>query len=234
MKASHLALSAVVSLALAAGVLAACSSFSEEPTPATVPNEGGEDSAGPDATTIDAPPGADAGAGDAASEAGCNSCERIVFVTTALYTGNIGGLAGADARCNTAASASTLARVKGRPFKAWLSTQATSAKARLTHGAGPYKTPKGTLVANDFAGLTSGALKAAIVHSESGLDIGPADVWTGTTTAGDFAGDGTACNSWTTLSGQGQFGRSDTTNASWTAVGTQSCSTAAHLYCIED
>jgi hypothetical protein len=44
---------------------------------------------------------------------------RVVFITSAIYSGNLGGLAGADAKCQARADAST-GVAKGKVFKAWL------------------------------------------------------------------------------------------------------------------
>jgi hypothetical protein len=61
---------------------------------------------------------------------------KRVFVTSTGYPGNLGGLAGADAKCQERATAAGL----GGTFKAWLSAAGTgnSAAERLTHATVPY------------------------------------------------------------------------------------------------
>lgn len=57
-----------------------------------------------------------------------------VFLSSQIYPGNLGGLIGADEKCNT------LAQAEGLPglYKAWLSTASVAAATRLTHNPGPY------------------------------------------------------------------------------------------------
>ena len=59
------------------------------------------------------------------------STYRKVFVTSIGYDGNLGGLAGADAKCMTRAAAGNLSGT----YKAWLSSSTVNAKDRITDGA---------------------------------------------------------------------------------------------------
>jgi hypothetical protein len=61
---------------------------------------------------------------------------KRVFVTSTVYTGNLGGSAGADDKCQERADAAGL----GGTFKAWLSATGTgnSAFDRLSHASVPY------------------------------------------------------------------------------------------------
>ena len=72
------------------------------------------------------------------------------FVTSANpgKGGDLGGLAGADAYCNTLATA---AGSTGKTWKAYLSTDAENAKDRI--GAGPWFNAKGEKIADDVASL---------------------------------------------------------------------------------
>ncbi|WP_312367571.1 hypothetical protein [Ensifer sp.] len=74
------------------------------------------------------------------------------FVTSANpgKGGDLGGLAGADAYCNTLATASGST---GKTWKAYLSTDAENAKDRI--GAGPWYNAKGEKIADDVATLHS-------------------------------------------------------------------------------
>jgi Protein of unknown function (DUF1554) len=65
---------------------------------------------------------------------GAESC--AVFVTSTTHTGNLGGLDGADAICQARAESLNSAAPAGT-YKAWLSTAAESAAARLTHATVP-------------------------------------------------------------------------------------------------
>src|SRR5687767_9183566 len=94
-------------LALSIVALGACSSFGSNP-----PDDAGanptNDAGSPNDTSAS---DADAGACDGAS------CLRYVFVTSQRYDGNLGGLVGADAKCQSAANAGSLQVLRGRTFK---------------------------------------------------------------------------------------------------------------------
>lgn len=76
------------------------------------------------------------------------------FVTSTVQSGDLGGLAGADATCQKLATA---AGAGGRTWRAYLSTQAiggqTAVNARDRIGAGPWHNAKGELIANNVAEL---------------------------------------------------------------------------------
>lgn len=105
---------------------------------------------------------------------------KTVFITSQVFNGNLGGLAGADAKCQQLATAAGL----GGTYKAWLSDSTTDARDRLTHATVPYRLVDGTTVANDFTDLTDGSLDAPINRAENGTVVGDRP-WTGT----DFAGE---------------------------------------------
>lgn len=90
----------------------------------------------------------------ACSVAGAYAQETTMsfFVTSANpgKGGDLGGLAGADAYCNTLA---TTSGSTGKTWKAYLSTDAENAKDRI--GAGPWYNAKGEKIADDVATLHS-------------------------------------------------------------------------------
>jgi len=106
------------------------------------------------ATTTDASKDADAEAGGPIGCQGATACVRIMFATSVGYTGNLGGIAGADAKCQALADASILAQVKGRTFLAWVSTTATPVAVRMSHGTLPYLRTDGITIASSFNDLT--------------------------------------------------------------------------------
>ena len=172
---------------------------------------------------------------------------KTVFVTSDVYTGNLGGLAGADASCVSLAADAGLSGT----FRAWISGREQSsqdAEGRLTHSTGRYALVDGTTVADDWSDLTSGALDHAIDLTETGAAVAEgARVWTNTTTAGlawdntrDCAlGTGPAtwvCNPMTECPFEsGKFGLAHSTTAAWTGQESSNvaCSNTYHLYCIE-
>ena len=135
------------------------------------------------------------------------ACTRRVFLTSQAFTGDLGGLIGADQKCQMLADAAGL----GGVFKAWLSDPNVSAAERLTHVGKPYVLVDGvTVVAEDWADLTDGTIDHAIDMTEN--DAFPSGegcyypysalVWTATYEDGspDFAGFDpweNSCHAWT-------------------------------------
>ena len=70
---------------------------------------------------------ADGGLGDVAIIVDAPAPANVAFVTSGTFTGNLGGLAGVDAKCNAAALSAGLTGM----FVAWLSTPQTNAIDRI-------------------------------------------------------------------------------------------------------
>ncbi|MCP3890519.1 MAG: hypothetical protein GY702_16845 [Desulfobulbaceae bacterium] len=161
--------------------------------------------------------------------------EKIVFVTSSTYNGNLNGLSGADGRCQSLAQ---IANLTGT-FKAWLSSGGSSAKDRLTHNTGPYVLPDGTVVAKHWDDLTDGTLKANINVTEASSPAGSSNsVWTYTTTSGSAIGGGTNCSNWTATGNvfstkDGRTGTLTSSSSGWTEAGYSDCRNDSHLYCFE-
>jgi cysteine-rich repeat protein len=171
----------------------------------------------------------------------CQKTARIVFVSSELYTGNLGGLAGADAKCTALAQAAGL---DGK-FYAWLSAGATGPTTRFEQSTLPYVLPTGEQVASDWDDLVSGGpLSHAIDVTETG---GPAPVpaqscapgkptvWTNTLQSG-AVWNASGCTAWTGIGDVARLGHAKATNLAWTKfcegqAGT--CGWKAALYCFE-
>ncbi len=91
---------------------------------------------------------------------GCAS--KKVFVTSETYTSNLGGLAGADQKCNALAATAGLSGT----YMAWLSDSSAGPDTRFTRSDIPYALVDGTLIASDWDDLVDGALLAAITRTE--------------------------------------------------------------------
>ncbi len=171
---------------------------------------------------------------------------KRVFVTAELYTGNLGGLAGADAKCQAAATGAGLSGT----YKAWLSSTTESAGARLTHHTGAYVLTTGTVVANSWTDLTDNNLISGINRTQTGaLSTATAGfmcglrsvTWTGTYANGNAAGAQFLCSNWTTTTGDSGggswWGNADATSTNWSWAcyygGTSACAQQAALYCLE-
>lgn len=121
--------------------------------------------------------------------------DKRVFVTTGELTGNMGGIAGADALCAQAAEQAHL----GGVWVAWLSTYQKEAIDRITYG-GRYVRLDGAEVVANKQQLASSDLTSPISLTESkkpfGETTGNQCIWTGTDATSD-AGAGSACSNWT-------------------------------------
>jgi len=118
---------------------------------------------------------------------------RYVFVTSGIWKGNLGGLSGADDKCNNEASG----KLPGT-YKAWLADSSTSASSRLEHYAGQYRLKDGTIVANNWGDFTNGTLSHAINEDASGNIITSyTSVFTGLDASGAIGtGIHYNCNNW--------------------------------------
>jgi hypothetical protein len=106
--------------------------------------------------------------------------KKIVFVSSAKFTGNLGGVAGADAKCQQLAEAAGLPGT----YKAWLSDGTSSPSTTFTRWNGPYLLVDGTEVASNWEGLTEQFHLAPISITETGQDVGESFVWTNTSASG--------------------------------------------------
>ena len=165
------------------------------------------------------------------------------FVTSATsVTGNLGGLAGADATCQRLASA---AGHGSRTWRAYLSVERDAANAnRPTHardriGTGPWYNAGLVLVANNLTELHARTGDAAVFVDERGQQIngqwtgspGPVehDILTGSNADGTVA-TGLTCADWTSGSSEhfGQVGHSDGMGPNQSTAGTLPSWNSAH------
>lgn len=157
---------------------------------------------------------------------------KKIFVTYA-GTGNLGGLAGADVKCQQKANTAGLDGV----FKAWLSSSTVSASSRLYPSSQPYKLVNGVEVASNWGDLTDGTLKNPINLNEKGHTVN-STVWTGTNSNGaSYSLNGNTpeyfCFDWTRDYGGGNIGQSSFKDKYWTSKQGDFCGTARYLYCFE-
>ncbi|MCA9635951.1 MAG: DUF4215 domain-containing protein, partial [Myxococcales bacterium] len=182
---------------------------------------------------------------------GCSEdCEReqVTFLTKELFTGDLGGIAGADAKCQEAAKLGGYLPWPGEKFtyKAWLAAPGCAPADRFPPADRPYRRVDSNEVASSFADLTDGNLDLWNVCSEThSCLVGEDDlpVWTGVKPDGKNGPDlaSSTCNFWT-LDGDFFFGKlgnaryRDPRWSMWTDKGSwvaQGCNTPAHLYCIQ-
>lgn len=161
---------------------------------------------------------------------------RRVFITSTPYNGNLGGLSGADAKCQDRANIVGL----GGIWKAWLSDNNTSVSSRFDHASVPYVLLNGVTIANNWDDLTDGSLQSPINTTElKNLRDPYASVWTGTSINGSIANTSTTrnCNNWSS-SEAGEYGFLGASNKSdrwWSEFANVDCNMSAYkgLYCFE-
>jgi hypothetical protein len=165
------------------------------------------------------------------------------FVTsTTNTTGNLGGLSGADARCQSLAAA---AGQGAKTWRAYLSVERdadngnapTDARNRI--GSGPWFNASGTMVASDLAALHARRGDAAVFVDERGQRIAGQwagsptpvqhDILTGSTADGRLM-PGMTCGDWTSGSGslQAQVVHSDGLGPGGDSSGSLSSWNSAH------
>lgn len=183
--------------------------------------------------TVDAGPCAACPTGTARSMCIADACHAVrrVFVSSTGSTANLGGIAGADGRCQTLANAAQL----GGTWRAWVSATGNTPNTRFTKSTVPYRLLNGTLVANDWDDLTDGSLAHGIDRDEKNAVVTNTEVWTATSTGGNFTSGG--CNGFTSAangSPTAAQGLSDENDGDWTNTYVQFCDrTTPRIYCFE-
>ena len=159
-------------------------------------------------------------------------CPKLVFVTSATHTGNLGGYSGADNICTAVAHGAGLQGT----YDAWISTDTSSPSTRFTRSPYGYQLVGSLeMVANSWADLTDGSILAPINRDESGALMIPLYVWTGTDATGSSSSIGN-CDNWTSSSSSytGSVGMTSLSTFGWTNMGGFSCSASTnYLYCFQ-
>lgn len=160
---------------------------------------------------------------------------KTVFITSTSHTGNLGGLAGADAICQARADAAGLSGT----YKAWLSDATTAARDRLTHAVVPYVLVDGTRIAGDWDDLVDGLLDNPIQLTETGETAGLVRAWTATQASGDRDLAFFTCANWmsddnaSVFGSRGQATGKDSSWSLWLSGDIPCSSEAQRLYCFQ-
>jgi hypothetical protein len=161
----------------------------------------------------------------------CESADRKLFVSSQTFDGNLGGLAGADAKCQTLATAAHLPGA----YKAFLSDSTTNAQQHVPANVNKFVLVDGTVIANDSESFFAMHL-ANIDRTESGATKASASVWTGSSSSGISDATG-QCSDWTSnAAGNPQApstGLTSQSGARWANDTTKTCDQSLSLYCIE-
>ncbi len=152
------------------------------------------------------------------------------FVTSTSYNGNLGGTAGADAKCQAQADASGL----GGTWKAWIADAPTGLPNTRFTGNGPwYKVNSTVKIADNLADLSDGSIDALLNNTELGVLVNPSNkvVWTGIAQPNSVGLQ--TCTNWTGTAGSGRRGSTVRSNTQWVDAGTSICTGPRGLYCFE-
>jgi cysteine-rich repeat protein len=166
------------------------------------------------------------------------ACKRLAFMTfisSMKWKGDLGGLDGADSKCNTLAAGK-----QPGIYKAWLSDGTDDPAARLHKSTKPYIRPDNAKVADDWAKLISVDLLNTINRTESNQAVtgamcnSEALVWTNTLKDGTAEGTD-HCADWkdATMGLNGAGGLATAKGVQWTDLCLPKCDTPARIYCIE-
>jgi hypothetical protein len=179
---------------------------------------------------------------------GCRFVARLTFLGSQSFSAaSLGGLTGADLRCQQMA-----AQFDNAPsFRAWLSAGQASPNTRFDHGPAtvgvPYVLPDGRRIADDYDDLIAHGPDDGITITELGTEILDAAVWTNTDALGDpFDPDGD-CEGWASDSFllKARVGRSGVDksqqaewqqwaeNRQWTSYLSLNCSFPRLVFCFE-
>jgi len=160
-----------------------------------------------------------------------------IFVTSTTYNGNLGGLAGADAKCQARANAASL----GGTWKAILSDSTTDASERLDVAGyniidmkGRLAVPNGNLWSpNYYDGANNNYLLLSLNLTELKTDA-TSSPWTSTNYNGGKYASAT-CLNWSSNSSANTavYAWMGQINTYWIGYNSDNCSLVHSLYCIE-
>lgn len=155
-----------------------------------------------------------------------SNADKRMFVTRSKFSGNLSGLSGADAKCQTAANAAGL---KGT-YIAFLSTSAVDASTRVT-GPGPWSNTLGARVFDSAAGW-AGFPKGYILADELGSYVG-GGYWTGSGPQGTRTQ--AVCGDWRSVTDSvgGIYGTGGS-SSEWLSSSVSPCSSDLSLLCLQN
>ena len=160
--------------------------------------------------------------------------EKTVFITSTSYESNLGGLKGADDKCQAVAD-SAASIVPSGTYLAWLSDVTDSPDTRFTKSSHPYILPDGTKIAENYTDLTDGSILHTINVGPTGKPIGVQRFWTGTKADGTAAKESHTCFGWKDhiANSKALVGGTEKTSTLWSERHAGSCFRPKRLACFQ-
>jgi len=161
--------------------------------------------------------------------------EKTVFVTSDTFKKNLGGLKGADDKCQAEAD-HPASIVPSGTYLAWLSDGTDSPDTRFTKSSHPYILPNGKKIAEDYTDLTDGSLLKPINLGPNGKPVGLQLFWTGTNADGTTVQYTYTCEGWTgdpIPNFHGMAGSTVQTSTLWSTYSVDRCERSFRLACFQ-
>ena len=173
---------------------------------------------------------------------GISASPKAAFITSERFDANLGGVTGADAKCQSAANVAEL----GGTWKAWIAASEDDQSvpaARFTFSVRGYQTLDGRFLGGSRLDPFPVGLLTPLDTDENGqvlIDLSTAGAWTAVRANNDSTRDAgragvRTCSDWTsnTFGELGEFGRPESTDNLWTNASDANCSGLLRLYCFE-
>lgn len=162
--------------------------------------------------------------------------EKTVFVTSVSFKSNLGGLTGADEKCQAEAGAPASIVPSGN-YMAWLSDGTNSPDTRFTRSSHPYVLPDGTLIADDYKDLTDGDIQNFINIDSTGKKVGQKNFWSSTDSDGTSEQEFVTCKGWTWTKASGyshsMLGITNKKSTLWSTYAREKCGKPYRLVCFQ-
>lgn len=150
-----------------------------------------------------------------------------IFVTSASYPGSLGGLTGADQKCQLLANANgTVTKPLAASWKVLLNGNNATVAGTTYYDTSSSENLIATATGGNLVGTAS--ITNAIKYDENGTAYSGQYVWTGY--------DGNSCSDWLDDTNFifGGFGSTSDTSSQWFAYNNDApCSDTYHLYCVQ-
>jgi len=160
---------------------------------------------------------------------GSNS-RNLVFISSAAFAANLGGVTAYDTKCNELATAAGINNSTNNAFVAWLSQANSSAASRIT-STGGYVRLDGKPFALTLADLKAKEILYPPRITETGSDI--INAFTYSNTLDNGAARSGDCTAWTSTSGGTEVGNAGAGPGLWTINSASTCGSSRRIVCMQ-